>query len=381
MDWDTEIESPATLAILGAGSVGLEAAIYARFLGYFVEIFDAGRPVRYLKYLGDLLVDESYEDCTSSLGRAAIEAQTGVAPPFSLESRPSFDELSENYFLPLAKTDLLFEHIHFLTRVVSVSRYRDWSSNCDLQDRANDEFRIVAHSNNRGYWTCRADAVLDCTGRVSKTLGLGPGGGVAIGEAEFGESIITSLRHADKAKDFSKLVVIGDHPRMWALLALWKKEEKEFGRITWLAPEGYASAVSPFAIWLHRSFPDLVTIPHRGLESIHLSEGQWKLEVAMTNGQNADLQATTLAAFFGDDVDWQFAKSLLPVWKSPSIDDKALDEWPGLKLATCEPNYYVLGSKRNRTTKWKEHQNEVRDLFAMLGSRRELDLYASFEKK
>ena len=35
------IATPAKLAILGAGPLGLEAALYARFLGYAVVIFAA----------------------------------------------------------------------------------------------------------------------------------------------------------------------------------------------------------------------------------------------------------------------------------------------------------------------------------------------------
>ena len=42
-DWDPEVETPATIAIIGGGPVGIEAAIYARFLGYFVSIFEQRR--------------------------------------------------------------------------------------------------------------------------------------------------------------------------------------------------------------------------------------------------------------------------------------------------------------------------------------------------
>ncbi len=43
MLWDPEVESPASIAVIGAGSVGIEAALYARFLGYNVDIYDTGR--------------------------------------------------------------------------------------------------------------------------------------------------------------------------------------------------------------------------------------------------------------------------------------------------------------------------------------------------
>ncbi|MFN5103922.1 MAG: hypothetical protein ACK5GJ_14110, partial [Planctomycetota bacterium] len=43
LPWDPEMESPATIAILGAGPMGIEAALYARFLGYHVSIFETRR--------------------------------------------------------------------------------------------------------------------------------------------------------------------------------------------------------------------------------------------------------------------------------------------------------------------------------------------------
>ena len=46
MRWDPEVESPASIAIIGAGPVGIEAALYGRFLGYDVDIYDIGRPAR-----------------------------------------------------------------------------------------------------------------------------------------------------------------------------------------------------------------------------------------------------------------------------------------------------------------------------------------------
>ncbi|HVW37886.1 MAG TPA: FAD-dependent oxidoreductase, partial [Pirellulales bacterium] len=37
------VDTPARIAILGAGPIGLEAALYARYLGYDVDIYERGR--------------------------------------------------------------------------------------------------------------------------------------------------------------------------------------------------------------------------------------------------------------------------------------------------------------------------------------------------
>ena len=37
------IDTPARIAVLGAGPIGLEAALYARFLGYDVDVYERGK--------------------------------------------------------------------------------------------------------------------------------------------------------------------------------------------------------------------------------------------------------------------------------------------------------------------------------------------------
>ncbi len=72
MPYDPEVESPATIAIIGAGPVGIEAALYGRFLGYEVEIYDTGRPARQATRWNHRRMNVPVHACTTSLGHAAI---------------------------------------------------------------------------------------------------------------------------------------------------------------------------------------------------------------------------------------------------------------------------------------------------------------------
>ena len=74
LPWDPEVESPATIAVIGGGPVGIETALYARFLGYFVSIFESRR-------VGHRMLDWHHRklainvaECTTPLGIAAIKA-------------------------------------------------------------------------------------------------------------------------------------------------------------------------------------------------------------------------------------------------------------------------------------------------------------------
>ena len=46
------IDTPARLAILGAGPIGLETALYARFLGYAVDVYERGEVAEAVRWLG-----------------------------------------------------------------------------------------------------------------------------------------------------------------------------------------------------------------------------------------------------------------------------------------------------------------------------------------
>ena len=153
LEWDPEVEAPATIAIIGAGPVGIEAAIYARFLGYFVSIFEQGRVAHRMLDWHNRPLDVTVQDCTTSLGHAAIAAQNPDYVRKKPDERFTGMTYAEEYLLPLAKTDLLFDDIHFLSPVADVSRYRTLvSDKIELQERCNDEFRILVEGRHRGPW-------------------------------------------------------------------------------------------------------------------------------------------------------------------------------------------------------------------------------------
>ena len=121
------LDTPATIAIIGAGSVGIEAALYARFLGYEVQVYERGR-------IGASLVDDANEDhnsedqrrpvgrCCSPLGLRALMAQDPKWSLPDLETLWTPREFVENYLAPLSRTDLLDGHIAEQTEVIDVRR-------------------------------------------------------------------------------------------------------------------------------------------------------------------------------------------------------------------------------------------------------------------
>ena len=116
------VDTPATIAVIGAGPIGLEAALYARFLGYDVLLYERARIAENLIGLANQPGETSWNMHTSPLGIAALAAQRPDWQPPTLDAALSAQELVETYFLPLSQTDLLADCIKLHTEVLSVER-------------------------------------------------------------------------------------------------------------------------------------------------------------------------------------------------------------------------------------------------------------------
>ena len=93
------VDTPATIAILGAGPIGLEAALYARVLGYDVVVYEAGSHVAAsVCEWGHVRMFTPFGMNRSPLGLAALRAQhDGYVPPGD-------DELRQLRPAPILKT-------------------------------------------------------------------------------------------------------------------------------------------------------------------------------------------------------------------------------------------------------------------------------------
>ena len=149
------IYTPARLAILGAGPIGLEAALYARFLGYHVVIYERGEVAETLRQAGDASLNTPSRLICTTLGLAALQAQN---PDYSLahdDATLTCRQWRERYLLPLAATDLLSDHFRLHTTVTAI----------DLAITEDGEaFRVQAILPSGDISVEAFDGILDCTG-------------------------------------------------------------------------------------------------------------------------------------------------------------------------------------------------------------------------
>jgi hypothetical protein len=128
------LEPPGTIAVIGGGIVGVEAALYGRYLGYNVHVFQSGKIGQSMLDRGDEPLDMLPDRSFSPLAAAALTAQVENRP----QSLPTTCRAwAQSILLELCEGDLLVDHVHDDRRVVAIEQVPvEW----DEEDAAEPDF-------------------------------------------------------------------------------------------------------------------------------------------------------------------------------------------------------------------------------------------------
>lgn len=179
------------VAILGAGPIGLEAALRGAHLGHDVFVLERGEVGHGVQSWGHVRLFSPWALNRTALGAERL-ARAGYAAP-DPAACPTGEELVEHYLLPLSRDPLLTGRVRPRSRVLAVSR--DGLLKEDLigrPSRARHRFRVLVED-HAGEHVEHADVVLDCTGTYGCPRPLGDGGIPAPGERWLGERILRHL--------------------------------------------------------------------------------------------------------------------------------------------------------------------------------------------
>lgn len=171
------------LAILGAGPIGLEAALHAHREGFDFDIYEADQVGGNLLRWGHVVLFTPFRTNRSEAGAAAI---IRAFPDRALPADDAFltgREFVEKYLQPLAETPELADHIHPNHRVVMVGRSGMLKAEHIASiRRIRAAFRILLEIEGEGERVVEADIVIDATGTYGHHNWLGHGGIPAPGE-------------------------------------------------------------------------------------------------------------------------------------------------------------------------------------------------------
>ncbi|MHB0955831.1 MAG: NAD(P)/FAD-dependent oxidoreductase [Pirellulaceae bacterium] len=417
------VDTPATIAILGAGPVGIETGLYARYLGYDVTILESREVAAHVLAWGHLRMFSPFVRLRSALGLAALRAQDPDYRPPASETYLTGREWVDQYVRPLSQTDLLADHVHGGTRVVAVGRHQLLKNDpADDEERGEDGFRILVQRSDGSYGNELADIVIDCTGVYGNPGWCGAGGIPACGELQLRSRLdhgVPDILGAMRSRyEGRRILVAGDGLATAATIAALVQlvEHAAETHVTWIMHRSLDSAddrplpearYDRLAEWqqLARRANEHARAGHAGLEfrpgtCIHAIEfdAQRDQFAVQFSAQAAPERFDRVIANTGYRPDRSLYEELRvlesPISEAPlptfaGLADRAPEnaaeppEARGKRLLTAEPNFYILGAKsfgRDSRFLMADGLRQIRDLFGVIGDRPELDLYATAEK-
>jgi hypothetical protein len=414
------VDTPATIAILGAGPMGLETALYARFLGYDVKLYERGTIGENVLRWGHVRMLTPFSLNCSRLGLAALAAQDDKYRPPDPGAALLGREWVRQYLLPLAQTDLLVDHLREHVTVVSVARQDLLKEDLpDLPDRGDSPFRILIRDQAGSECSEKADIVIDTTGVYGNPNWLGPGGGPAIGEAALRDRIEYGLpdiegRERDRyAGRHTLLIGDGSSAATNAVALCGLALQAPGTRLTWVTARPPAE-IDPGPIRHVASDPlpsrrELASAANRYARGEGSVIEYWPVTVVEAvahdaerdqfavrcSGQHAGEQRfdriVASVGYRGDDslyAELQVQscyvtgapRRLAVAWRDLATAGGLRPACPPQALLNPEPNFYILGAKsygRDSSFLFATGLDQIRGSFSMIGDRPDLDLYAT----
>ena len=417
------VDTPAKIAIIGAGPVGLEAAVYARYLGYDVDLYERGRAVESLRQAAHVRGFEPWSDVTTPLGRASLGNQDPQWRPAADNAVLTHGELIERYFVPLAQCDLLADCLQERTTVEAIGREAVLRTEFLQDDRRIDvPFRLIVRDAEGARRVEYADVVFDCSG-LALTGNIGSGGLPALGEEEARKQIDPApvdLLVARKA-DFvgKRTLVVGDgYEAAQTIVDLARlAAESSQTRVTWVtrgAPDD--DAPGPIAEFPNDPLAERVALARRAnelaaqsggildfwpathVEALEYRDDARQFQVELT-GRHAGHETfdrvveavgrrpyvslcseMQLLVCPATEAPLPMADFLRRQAAEPATDSAAVRRALAQAMLNPEPDFYVLGAKsygRRGDFLLSHGHEQIVALFTVIGDREGLDLYAS----
>ena len=409
-------DTPTKITILGAGPIGLEAALYARFLGYEVTVFEQGEIANNVAEWGHVKMFSPFAMNASPLGLAAVAAQDTQYSAPSADDLLTANEFRERYLLPLGESDLLSDHVQSQTRVLSLGRQGFLKDEAVGQPvRSAAPFRLLMVGPNGGESYHHADVVIDCSGTWNQPRRLGPSGIPAIGERSMASDIeyrIPDFRHEESVYGNRHTLLVGSgYSAATTLVGLSElPAQHPETRVTWVTrggasrplttiPEDPLSERSKLTETANRLAQDANFVRHLPGSSVKAlqktADGRWQIEVEGLHDQILEcdrvvanigfkpnmeiLSELQLHQCYASEGPMKLAAMLLA---SSATDCLQQPKTQAETLMTTEVNFFLLGSKsygRNAQFLLASGLTQIRELFTVIAGRDELNLYDAIQ--
>ena len=396
--------------------MGLESALYARFLGYAVDIYERGQVAENILRWGHVRLFSPFAMIHSPLGIAALKAQDSSFEPPSETDLLTGKEYAERYLLPLSQTDLLADHLILNTTVISICHEDLLKGELVGQlERGDYDFRIMSLGADGSECVTSADVVIDTTGVYGNPNWTGQGGAPAIGERglrhliEYGVPDICG-RDRDRYANRDTLLIGSGYSAATTAVALAKlAADAAETRVTWVVRQ--TTDAKPIKVVADDCLSERLRLTvaanqlaggtdssiafHDGtsISKIHRSATGNRFLVTLAGLTADEREFDNVVANVGYRPNSQIHEELQvhqcyasegpmnlasALLGSSSRDCLDQTSHGAMTLLNPEPNFYILGAKsygRNSDFLLSIGLEQIRELFTIIGDRQDLDLY------
>jgi len=404
------------IAVLGAGPIGLEAALYARALDYPVTVFERGRIGEHLQRWGHVKMFSPFGMNTTSLGRSAIQLDDADHEfPAETECLTGKEHFAA-YLEPLAKSTNLRECIRGDCQILQMGRRgmlkEDYAG--DIR-RSQQPFRVLLRENKQRERVEEFDFVLDCTGTYGQHRWMGDGGSAAVGELPavsqiaYGLEDVLNERRAAYAGKYTLVVGSGysaattvcslarlaeEHPATWVIWLVRGNSTQPMKRIAEdplrerdrLAVRANTLATRTDANVEYHQQSIVETIesagPDKGFRVTARCAGKprtWEVDRIIANvGYTPDstlYRELHVHECYASLAPRNLAVALL---KHSGSDCLGIPALGAEALRNPEPNFFILGAKsygRNSNFLLRAGFEQIREVFTLITGKPDLNLY------
>ncbi len=396
------------IAVIGAGPIGLEAALYGLALGHDVQVYERGRVGQNVRSWGHVRLFSSWELNHSTLGARILEEE-GVDLP-DPNAYMTGREHVERYLAPLGRCQALKGRVHEGTEVLHIGR--DGIGKRDLigGPRHDHPFRLLLKRSENEEMVA-ADIVIDCSGTYGNPNWMGNGNIPALGERELRDRIAYQLEDltgsARSRYEGQRVLLVGSgHSAATALDSL---SQLPGTSVFWISRD---VKTSPLTVIADDPLPERARLSEKanalasgsssrveyrsGTEVERLSSHDGGFEITLgSNGKTETVEVDRILALVGYRPDnriygelqvhecyasagpMKLAAALLG--DSASSGDCMTETSKGAEVLTNpEPGFYIIGSKsygRNSNFLIRIGIQQVREVFSLVEGQPDLNLY------
>jgi thioredoxin reductase len=403
------------IAIIGAGPIGLETAVYATQLGYEVKVFEKGDIGANIREWGHVTFFSPWAMNHSPLGAQLLSQEQGWQQPDSNAMLTGHDFV-ENYLLPLSELPQLSNRIHTNTEVVSIAREQILKNSFTGNPRRSEfPFRILTSDSNGNEEVFRANIVIDSSGVYANPNWIGDGGIPAVGEKKYRDRIDYKLRDVsgrDRSRFAGKktLLVGAGYSAATTICGFQKllKDEPATSIIWAIREDGVLPIPSiendPLPLRAEITAAANAVVENGGkqvqfrnrcsVDAIHFLDDRDKFEVALKqNGRAETIEVDRIIANVGYGPDNSIYRelqihecyasrgpmNLAAALLGAASGDCLLQNGLGADtLKNPEPNFYIIGNKsygRNSTFLIRVGLSQIVEVFSLISGDPKLDLY------